>query len=108
METIKYTHYGIDYELGIYKGTYLYGGTLAMELYDITDGEPFSDITVNLPGYAHDNVQYVDTNDFPQIEQIIEEYRLGKKVGETSTGWCTYPLYEFDMEEVEKYVKEME
>ncbi len=105
METIKVDLFGRQYQLGIVKGKYTNNGTLYLGLYDVINDEPFSDITVNLPeSYARGSIQYINTNDFPQLEDIINEYSLGYLMGSGSSGWCTYPLYYFDTRKIDKYI----
>ena len=60
---------------------------------------PFADLTVNLPDVKRypKNFGYVDTNNFPQGLELIERLGIGKWTGILKpSGWCTYPLYEFD------------
>lgn len=105
METIKVDLFGRQYQLGIIKGKYTNNGTLYLGLYDVINDEPFSDITVNLPeSYARGSIQYINTNDFPQLEDIINEYSLGYLMGSGSSGWCTFPLYYFDTRKIDKYI----
>ena len=70
------------------------------------DGEIYGDITVNLKESDNlpDDMAYVDVNNMFQITAIINNYRLGKYMGEVAkSGFCEYPLYKFDMEELRKY-----
>ena len=77
METISITLYDQQYDLGIVKGKYSNNGTMYLGLYDIANDEPFCDITVNLPeSYARGTIQYINMNDFPELEDIINEYSL--------------------------------
>jgi len=82
-------------------------GTLAVVAFE-ENGEPYADITVCLgealmPGFA-----YVDTNDCPWAEKLLVQTGLAKPARNGATkqsGYCTYPLYEFDMSKfTEKYV----
>lgn len=74
-------------------------GTLAVCAFD-QNGEPFADITVCLgeplmPGFA-----YVDTNNCPWAERLLAETGIAKPAkngAAKQSGYCTYPLYEFDM-----------
>ena len=106
METISITLYDKQYDLGIVKGKYSNNGTMYLGLYDIANDEPFCDITVNLPeSYARGTIQYINTNDFPELEDIINEYSLGFCIGSGSSGYVsTYPLYYFDQGEIDKYI----
>ena len=66
--------------------------------------EPYEVLTVNLGPLFDPTLGFVDTNNFPEAEQFIKEYKLGEPTGITRvSGFCVYPLYKFDMEEVKKY-----
>ena len=95
------------YDTCIEVGSYMYGGGLYLSLQDLCeDGlEPYADLTVNLPGYQCENsCAFVDTNNFTQAEKLIAEYKLGKPTGRIGySGYCVYPEYKFDMDEVRKY-----
>lgn len=78
-----------------------YDGNLAVLLYT-EDGELFSDLTVNIAplpkGFAA-----VDTNNNGQeILKFIEKYKLGKVTDYLQSGYCTYPVVEFDMKMLKK------
>lgn len=50
------------------------------------------------------NEAFVDVNNCPWAEDFIRKYRLGEPTGQTQqSGFCTYPLYRFDMNEVKKW-----
>lgn len=95
------------YDICVEIGAYMCGGGLAMELYDICEGdlEPFSNFTINLPEYKSDsNCAFVDTNNFGEAENLIRAYKLGEPTGRYGrSGYCTYPEYRFDLEEIRKY-----
>ena len=67
---------------------------------------PFATLTVNLretrshPG----NYAFVDTNNAPWAESLIKRLKIGKPTGKWAhSGFCAYPLYEFDLEKVKWY-----
>ena len=95
------------YDVCVEVGAYMCGGGLAMELYDICEGdlEPFSNFTVNLPEYkSESNCAFVDTNNFGEAENLIRAYKLGEPTGRLGrSGYCTYPEYRFDLDEIRKY-----
>ncbi len=56
------------------------------------------DMTVNLGQKLPPNQAYIDTNNFPEATVLINNHHLGKFTGRTKqSGFCKYPLYEFDM-----------
>ena len=93
-----HTRFG-DHEVLAYRNTYYGNGNLCIQLF--TEIEPFATLTVNLNSYKETmpaNMAYVDTNNCPWAEQFIAENKLGKATGKyKSSGFCTYPLYEFDL-----------
>ena len=87
--------------------SYESGGSLAIELLCVDNDvvtEPYAILTVNLDYYSGWNVQtdkraYVDDNNNGSwgCLDFIEENKLGEPTGiMTPSGFCLYPLYEFD------------
>lgn len=65
--------------------------------------EPYCDITVNI-GKLEENCGAVDTNNFPQAEDFIHKYGFGEFTGRyVISGFCSYPIYKFDMDKVNTY-----
>ena len=61
--------------------------------------EPFGDVTVNLSGAAPNYCGYLNVNDMPDIEKFITENELGEFTGFTQrSGYCEYPLYLFNVD----------
>lgn len=88
--------------------------TLAIDLVSV-DGEPITRLTTcanngynvaNLP----DNFSFVDINNNPTAMNFIDEYKLGNPVRINgrmvayASGFCEYPLYKFNLDELRKYV----
>ena len=46
---------------------------------------------------------YVDTNNLPEALKLISAYNLGEVVGSGVSGFCTYPLVKFNMNELKKH-----
>lgn len=66
--------------------------------------EPYAVMTVNLGPLFDPTMAFVDTNKFPEVIDIIKDYNLGEDTGITRvSGFCVYPLYKFNLEEVSKY-----
>ena len=105
MDSIKYEAWGEEFELNIYCDRYAMGGGLAMELVETGEQEPFTGLTVNLKDYpCEENCAFVDVNDFPEAIGLIEKYKLGESTGRIGiSGWCAFPEYRFNMDEIEKY-----
>lgn len=104
---MKLDAWGRTYDTCIEIDSYLFGGGLYLQLCAMEDGfpEPYADITVNLEGYPTEGSRaFVDTNNFEQAVRLIEQYKLGVPTGRLGiSGYCTYPEYLFDMNEIRKY-----
>ena len=83
---------------------YAWDDSLALKIWNRWDG-PIATITVCLgDNTIGKDEQYVDTNNCPWAEEFIAEYNLGKPTGKMMrSGYCEYPLYEFDLDELKKY-----
>ena len=100
--------FGETYNVRIERNAYVSGDTLALSL--ITDkGEPFCDLTVNLMDsivWGDDKTAFVDTNNCPWAESFIQDNGLGYPMGIIGrSGYCSYPLYRFDLEKMERSKK---
>lgn len=86
--------------------SYSNNGNMAIEL--ITDeDEPYCGLSVNLdflmPGFA-----FVNTNSEIKFEKILKKNKWAKPTGtKRSSGYCTYPLYEFDLKKMKPYIHPM-
>lgn len=105
------SQYGKKYHIVLQKTTYANNGTLYVEMVETTPKGKFKDyygaITVNLEfSFATENKQYIDTNNLGNdILKWLEDNGIAKPTGEYGhSGYCTYPLFEFD----EKVLAEME
>lgn len=106
MKTMKFkAPWGDTYELALLKDTYMINGALYLGLIDVNTLEEFCDLTVNLPtGIADNTVQYVDANT-EGMEKLVKKYKLGKPLGmNTRSGFVDYPLYQFNENEINKYL----
>lgn len=82
---------------------YQSNGNLAIQMW--CDDGPFATLTVNLLKKCEPNRAFVDTNNCPWAEEFIDKYKLGAPTGNVEmSGWCIYPEYEFDMDEIKKYM----
>ena len=49
--------------------------------------------------------QYVDVNNCPWAMDLIKQYNFGEPTGEEGrSGYCVYPIVEFDIEELKKHM----
>lgn len=106
METMKLNAWGREYNLCIEVCRYEQNGNLALQLYSQDEDywEPFDIMTVNLGEKCADGFSYVDINNCPWAPALIEKYNLGEPTDcYEASGFCVYPEYRFDMQEIEKY-----
>lgn len=98
MKTFNIRFYGDNYKVYPYIGTYR-NNRLAIVLYE-TNGEAFAHLTVNLVNeQCPADCAYLDTNNFPQGEEFVKKNHLATFTGHYGhSGYCTYPLYRFDMD----------
>lgn len=101
----KVKSYGKEYDVTVDVKKYVDGG-LALTM-DYMDEDyhclmPFATLTVNLGKKIPENQAFVDINNCPWAEDFIEENGLGKETGVIGgSGFCFYPLYEFDLKKME-------
>lgn len=71
---------------------------------------PYATLTVNLPNTilkVQPNQAFVDLNNFPTAEDFVTHNGLGKFTGLYDvSGFCTYPLYEFDLDKLNEMKEE--
>ena len=101
---LRLTSYGNDNSLAImatrYEEEYKYE-------------EPYATLTKNL-NYddcdpAPEDCAYLDTNNINGVEEFVTENKLGEFTGITKPcGYCTYPLYRFDMAKIKSIIVEQD
>ena len=99
---MKVVCYGKEYEVDIVTSTYQSNDNLAICL--LEEGFPFATITVNLDEKLAPDFAFVDVNNCPWAEDFIKDNKLGHCAGVwKGSGYCKYPLYKFNLKEIEKY-----
>lgn len=107
INTMKIDSYGKTYDLLAEITEYVEGG-LAIQLWCVENNkitEPFGMLTVYIIDYKTKDVcAYVDTNNMPSAINLISKYKLGESTGNFAfSGFCVYPEYRFDLDELNKY-----
>ena len=90
-KNIKFKFLGGEYEVFLKLETYAMGGLAVQAV--TTDGEPWSTVSVKLPGYIMDDDEiFADTNNGPQLaNQLVKEGILIPTGDVGQSGFCTYP-----------------
>lgn len=91
-----------SYNCRILVSTYHHFNNTSLQLIDPEEG-PYATMTVNIAelpsGYAA-----LDTNNFPEVEDIMAEYKLGTPTGfYLASGYCVYPVYKLNLINIEKH-----
>lgn len=113
MAKLKLNAWGREHQITLHTNTYANNGNLyvGMDCWeDIGNGEyaePWGDLTVNLGFKCKPNCAFIDVNDNgAEIISWLIANKLGKPTGLLMpSGFCMYPEFEFDMNEVQKYVE---
>jgi hypothetical protein len=102
--------WGKDHKISVELASYAENGNLYVGLVSYDEGcpIPWSDLTVNLSIECKPNCAFIDTNNNGnEILGWLIENNLGKPTGRMKTsGWCLYPEFEFNMDELMKHVTE--
>ena len=96
---------GESYLVELVQSNYVDNNNLYLGLFDPQNG-PFGDLTVNIKDLPY-NQAAVNVNNGPWVEQFIKLHNLGEPTGlMLQSGFCTYPIYQFDMKRIEEFTKE--
>lgn len=104
MFTIK-TYFSTVSDCYLEADTYANNKHIAIEVFSESEG-PYASLTVNLDTTKKypKNYGYVDTNNFPEAEYVINKLGIGEDTGLFGfSGMCIYPLYKFDLEKIKQY-----
>lgn len=83
--------------------TYANNDQLAILLYDKKTGEYYSDLSVFIDPFENKSWMAVDTNNLPNAEEFIQKYKLWHLVSYVFSWFCSYPVYEMDMNKLKNY-----
>jgi hypothetical protein len=102
--------YGSDHSMTFELGNYTENGNLYVGIISHDEGYPvpWQNLTVNLSVECAPNRAYIDTNNNGnEIIFWLVENGLGDTTGNMlRSGWCMYPEFEFNMDELMKHVTE--
>jgi hypothetical protein len=107
---LNLTKYGTTHPMSFELANYTENGNLYVGLLTHEEGypAPWQNLTVNLSVKCAENRAYIDTNNNgDEIIEWLEENKLGHFTGNLMpSGFCIYPEFEFDMDELMKHVTE--
>ena len=112
-DTMNYACWGTHYELKFIRGTYQNNGNTAVQIMCKTDGEdfyePFAMLTVNLKSMKSPYKACIDTNNLGMNVDLLAHLESEGVYRETDSyiisGYCTYPVVEFDHEWLDSLTK---
>lgn len=103
--TLK-TEYGTYENCYLLKGNYMADNSIALEIWNDEEG-PIANLTTCL-GKAFEGCSFLDTNNSPWAEDFVKELGIAKPTRlDRRSGYCIYPLYKFNENKVNEYVKKM-
>ena len=106
MKTMKFKFYGEEYNLFLTIDKYMNNDNIAISIWDTEEG-PFADLTVNVCDLP-EGLACIDTNNFKEGIDLIKKYDLGTFTNNfVTSGYCTYPVYALNMDNIKKYVEEV-
>ena len=97
------TQFGTTENVTLTVSTYMDNKSLYVGMTTEEDGfpEPYGDVTVNLLASVPPYCAFVDTNNMPELEDFLVENGIAEFTGlEQKSGYCSYPLYQFDVEKM--------
>lgn len=106
---IYHSKYSGEHEVELDIRTYPDNGRIYIGLITNEDGytEHIGNVTVNIDAPASNYCGYLDTNNLANVENFIREYNLGEFTGLMGrSGYCSYPLYAFNVHKLRELCPE--
>ena len=98
------TEWSTDRDCYLSVNQYSVDGSLCLQVVNDEDGL-ICTLTVYL-GEVPNNRAYLDTNNCYWAEKLIKDLGIGFFTGKRCiSGYCIYPLYEFDMNKIKEYTR---
>lgn len=110
MARLKLNAWGETHQITFTTDSYSNNSNLAVQMWRWDeDGfqEPWSVLTVNLTKKCRPNCAFIDVNNNgDNIIEWLESNNLGMFTGNFEiSGYCIYPEFEFNMDELNKYIE---
>ena len=82
---------------------YVNWNQLAIMLYEKETGEYYTDLSVFVKEFEDKWYCVLDINNFPWAEEFVQRHNLWTLVDYVQSWFVSYPIYEMDLYELEKY-----
>lgn len=84
-----------------------YANNNHIALFVMSDKGPVAVLTVNIDRIENfpEDCSCIDTNNFPEGMDLIEELGIGEPCGALASGFCIYPIYKFNLEKIKNYME---
>ena len=109
MNKLNYHKWGKDHQITFEIHKYADNDNLAILMISWDEGYPehWSTLTVNLDEKCKPTCAFIDTNNNGEdIVKWLVDNKLGHPTGKLGfSGFCVYPEFEFDMDELKKYME---
>ena len=76
---------------------------IAILLHESSIWEYYGDLSVFVEPFNNKTLMALDVNNMPDAEWFVNRYNLGTLTTYVYSGFCSYPVYEMDLEELMKY-----
>ena len=103
MKTLTLKAFDRDVEVFFTLTRYSMNNNLCINMVEVNEG-PWSTLTTNFDVALAPNEAFVDTNNNTGIAEILVENGIAEPTGKgIKSGFCTYPLFKFNLDKVEEY-----
>ena len=100
---ITYTNGETSYDLELFRTTYANNNNLAVIALIAGTKEHAGTITVNISNMSP-TLACIDTNNMPGIFETLIKEGIVEDIGYVmESGYCTYPIARFDLEQIPEY-----
>ena len=83
--------------------SYVASDSVAVDIFSDEEG-PIAGLTVYIDEENRGSQAYLDTNNSPWAPELVQELGVARFLGKWGqSGYCTYPLYELDMDKLNEY-----
>ena len=103
MKTLKFKAFGRNVKVFFTLARYSMNNNLCINMVEVNEG-PWSTLTTNFDVVLAPDEAFVDTNNNTGIDKILVANGIAEPTGKgIQSGFCTYPLFKFNLDKVEEY-----